>query len=330
MRKKIKAGATTAAIDKMPSWIEPCLATAVDDPPAGPGWLKEIKWDGYRLQIWINDGGVRLLTRRGHDWTSKFGRFLARDCGRLDVQSAIIDAEAMVADGQGISRISLLKKALQEPDPTQIIAQCFDLLWLNGEDLRPKPLVERRKALQRLIGPDRPRIRFSQALETNTSAEMFAKACEMGLEGIMVKNEASPYRSGRQKSWCKVRCQEALDFIVAGYCPAANDPSAVGSLVLAAYDDAGMLRRVGSVGTGWTPEAARDLRRRLDRRKTSRNPFRGLPRDRGVQYLEPVIVAEVATRGWLGSELRHASFRSLRDDKPAHQVLLERPGDRRC
>jgi bifunctional non-homologous end joining protein LigD len=321
--------------DPPPPFVEPCLATLKAGVPVGDKWLHEIKWDGYRLTIRIENGEVKLLTRRGHDWTDRFPTI--RDAARaLPVRSAIIDGEAVV-EINGISNFSALQAALGAREgpghkaAIEAVFYAFDLLHLNGVDLMPAPLTQRKDGLAELVGGSTGPIRYSEHLPAREGDALFRQACRMGLEGIISKRADRPYRSGRGDDWLKIKCTLRQEFVVAGYLPLSTGGKAIGALVLGFYDGL-VLTYAGRVGTGFTHKTAHDLSERLQPLRTDKQPFpQKLPSlaKKGVEWVEPELVAEVEYRGWTSDrQLRHASYKGLREDKDPREVVNESAPER--
>jgi bifunctional non-homologous end joining protein LigD len=308
----------------MPSFVEPCLATLVAEPPEGPHWAHEIKFDGYRLQARIEDGQVRLLTRSGLDWTEKFGT-LEQSLGTLKVTSAIIDGEVIVYDDKGASSFVELVSELKAKQSARMVFFAFDLMFLNGEDLRAQTLADRKALLKRLLGRRKKddSVRFSDHVRGH-GPTMLAEACQLMLEGIISKRLDKPYRSGRGTEWLKAKCIQTDEFVVIGYLDSKPVKNAIGALVLGFYEGRKLVY-AGRVGTGFSNALARELWQQLQPLRTTAPDLAtavASAQRRGVVWVKPLLVAQVEYRAWTSDGLlRHAAFKALRHDKPARQVV---------
>jgi bifunctional non-homologous end joining protein LigD len=311
----------------MMSFVEPMLATLAAAPPAGARWLHEIKFDGYRLQARVEAGRVKLLTRSGLDWTKKFGKAVAAALQDLPVGTVIVDGELVVETDSGASDFSALQADLSEGRSDRFLFYVFDLLYLDGFDLRSLPLIERKRLLEQLVSANDGIVRYSNHFDEN-GALVLRHACRLSLEGVISKLRNAPYRTGRAKSWIKSKCSARQEFVIAGFVPSTVSRKAIGSLVLGVYDG-GEFHHVGRVGTGFTGAVAEDLFRKLDRLRVTLSPFSSRLTSeaaRQVKYVRPELLAEVEFRAWTADgHLRHASFRGLREDKAAQEVIREIP-----
>ena len=308
------------------TFIEPSLATLVDEAPHGDEWIHEIKFDGYRLQARIDGKNVKLLTRKGLDWTAKF-KPVAAALRDLKLGSAVVDGELVVEDETGLSSFASLQADLKSGRTDRMVFYAFDLLYLDGYDLTKLPLIERKTFLATLLedAPAGGILRYSSHLEGDGET-MIRHACRLGLEGIISKHRDRPYLAGRGMHWQKTKCTQRQEFVIAGYVPSSVSPKAIGSLVLGVYEDERLVH-VGRVGTGFSATLARDLWTDLERLKRPASPFSAaLSRDaaRGVRWVKPELVAEVEFRGWTADGiLRHASYKGLREDKDPSEIVRE-------
>ena len=311
-----------------PGFVEPALATLKPSAPARRKWVHEIKFDGYRMQAHVREGRATLLTRRGHDWTDRFGKEITGALGQLNAREAIIDGEVIVEGPSGASDFSLLQADLGAGRTDRLVFYAFDLLYLDGKDLRPAPLLDRKLALEALLQRAPEVLRYSEQFEEN--GEMVLRhACRLSLEGVVSKDRNAPYRSGRTQDWIKSKCSERQEFVVSGYVPSSTSRRAIGSLVLGYYEK-GKLVYAGRVGTGFTQKVAAELFQRLDRLAQKESPFaKKLSADeaRGAVFVRPELVAEVEFRAWTAEGVvRHASFRGLREDRSPEEVVREFEG----
>ena len=311
-RDQIARGAPEHKSGKGIEFIPPSLCELHDDPPDGEDWVHEIKYDGYRMQIAKRDDDVRIFTRAGHDWTKKFIN-LASDAATIDARETMIDGEIVVLDEKGLSNFVKLVDALEKKRQT-ITFMAFDLLRLDGKDLRGEPLLKRKERLQVLLGEKGVgHIRYAGHL-SGDGETIYRKAVDGGAEGIVSKLARSRYRSGRHGDWIKVKAVGRDDFVIIGWLPSEKGRE-FSALLLATPDDDG-LRFVGRVGTGFSASKQREILDAIGKakQKTAPNGIKNLINvPRNACWVTPVVTAEIAFAGWTGDhQLRHARFLSLR------------------
>jgi bifunctional non-homologous end joining protein LigD len=307
---------------------EPELATLVDSAPAGDDWAHELKFDGYRVLVRLDHGTVTLLTRNGNDWTDRMPA-LARAFRHWKADSAIVDGEVVVLDEKGRSDFQKLQNSLSLENDATLVYYAFDLLHLDGRDLRPLPLLERKRELAALLrenaGKSGGTVRLSEHV-VGQGGEFFRKACELGVEGIVSKRASAPYRAGRGRDWLKVKCLLRQEFVVIGFSAPAGSRSHLGALLLGIERD-GKLTYSGRVGTGFSEQSLAELAKKLAPLVVREPEVAGTPRGaevRGVRWVKPELVAEVAFTGFTTDGLlRHPTFQGLREDKPAAEVKPE-------
>jgi bifunctional non-homologous end joining protein LigD len=317
---KVPAGAPK---EKMPDFITPELALQAETPPSSAGWLHELKLDGYRIQARKDGGTVQLLTRTGLDWTHRM-KTIASLVGELQVEQAIVDGEVVVLAENGTTSFADLQAAFQEGVKKPLSYFAFDLLHLNGHNLRGLPLIERKRLLASLLAGDSEFLRYGEHLEGDGLA-IFHKACELHAEGIISKRAASKYSSGRGGSWLKVKCVHEQEFVIGGFTLPSNGKHGVGALLLGYYDDKKLIY-AGRTGTGFTEKTHRVLRNQLEELREKENPFEDPPAEarRGAIWAKPELVAQVNFATWTADNLvRQASFKGLREDKDAKEVRRE-------
>ncbi len=324
------------------------LATLVNVPPPGDEWVAEAKYDGYRLVLVLEDGRVRALTRSGADWSDRFPGLVAA-VAKLPAASAVIDGEAVVFDDAGVSRFEQLQSALGS-HPERIAFAAFDLLHLNGFDLREQPLVARKELLATLLaepgggGGARGGAGAAQAATAASpasplryadhilggGAELFATACSAGLEGVVCKRADSRYVAGRGRDWQKVKCRHTQELVVGGYTEGQGSRGDLGSLLVGYYDDARLVY-AGRVGSGFDERTLSDLVALLRAAERPDSPFDPAPSISGheLHWAEPRLVIEAAFREWTkDGVLRQPVFLGVREDKAAEEVVREAALDR--
>ena len=322
-RPRIK-GAKPGAL---PGFVEPQLASPTSAPPAGTGWVHEIKFDGYRLMARVDRGRIKLLTRKGLDWTDKFTS-LRKALEGLPVVTALLDGEVVVESESGAPSFAELQADLSAGRSDRFRYYLFDLLHLDGTDLTGAPLLERKAALAQLLAGYDGTLTYSEHFE-GRGATVFEHACRLGLEGIVSKLKTGTYRSGRAKSWLKSKCAEGYELAIIGYVPSTTQRRAIGSLVVAAAEPKGNLRYAGRVGSGYSSAIAEDLWRRLEPLRVAAPPLQAPPHPdvrRNVRWVKPALVAEVEFRGWTTDGIvRHAVFKGLRPEKDTADVVRPKP-----
>jgi bifunctional non-homologous end joining protein LigD len=323
-RSQSKRTRKTGKAAAMPEPRKPQLATLVDDPPEGRDWLHELKYDGYRCLIAIGEGTVHCFTRNGLDWTDRFASLVSSALA-LPVESALIDGEVVVLDEEGHASFAALQQAMKSKAPMTFFA--FDLLQINGEDTSRLPQIDRKARLEEIVGTygEQGAIYYSEHVQ-GEGAKVFRSLCEQGQEGIVSKRADAPYRSGRSRSWLKVKCGKHQEFVIGGWTP-SDRRTGFKSLLVGTYHGKDLVY-AGRVGTGFDAERLRELSARMKPLARKTSPFSGVPREtaRTAKWVEPKLVAEIAYTEFTDDGiLRHPSFIALREDKDPRSVVRERP-----
>ncbi|MCS3727331.1 MULTISPECIES: non-homologous end-joining DNA ligase [Bradyrhizobium] len=288
-----------------PGFVEPALASSIEKVPSGARWIHEIKFDGYRVQVHLANEAVKVFTRRGHDWTNRFKK-VADDAWHIKAASAIVDGEIVVPAADGTTDFSVLQNELKGRS-TSIVLVAFDLLYLNGRDLRKVPLFQRKTQLKKII--DGTEIQFSESFELE-GADMFAHACKVGLEGVVSKVRDSIYASGRGNNWVKKTCAQRETLAIAGF---ALDEGKWDGVYLGRRKGNDLVY-AGKVDHGFDKASAANLQKRLKPLIRKTQPYAKRIAHKGI-WVEPKLLAEVEYRAKSAEgKVRHPFFKGLRED----------------
>lgn len=313
---------------RFPSKVSPQLATLVEIPPSGNGWLSEIKFDGYRMVARIYDGEVKIFSRNGLPWERKLP-VIAKSLAKLKVGQAWLDGEIIVLDAEGKSNFSQLKDALGSQNQQGIFFFVFDIMYVDGYNVMPCRQDDRKALLESVLGSDPPPfIRYSDHI-TDRPEAIQERACEMHLEGIIIKQADAPYRQQRSRSWLKLKCIRREEFVVIGYTDPEGTRVGFGALHLGYYDKDGDLHYAGGVGTGFNTKKLTDIEKALAK-TTRRIPpaiwIHGEKPPSKIHWVRPEMVVETSYMEWTGAgSVRHAVFLGVRDDKDAADVVRDPP-----
>jgi bifunctional non-homologous end joining protein LigD len=323
-----------AAKRPMPSVIHPMLALSIEKPFDNPEWLFEIKWDGYRAVSFIQDGEARLVSRNQNELTAAYPE-LSNLPETVRAKTAILDGEVVALDGQGRSSFGLMQQrtGIREGgrrkagrDDIPVVYYAFDLLYLDGYDLRRVSLEQRKQALADILTTNEL-IRYSNHFEGGI--RLFDAAKQNGLEGIVAKRRSSCYEEKRSREWLKIKITQTVDCVIGAYTEPEGSRQYFGALVLGLYNKEGKLIHVGQAGTGFDFLMLKQIWQSLQQIKTERNPFHGPVVAKHVHWVKPELVAEIKYTEWThessegGYKLRAPVFMGLRKDKKPEECTFE-------
>ena len=321
----------------LPAMLSPQLAALAKGTPGAGEWIYEIKFDGYRIMAKLDKGNATLITRGGHDWSAKMPG-LVKEVESLGIDTGWLHGEIVVLGANGAPDFNALQKSFDRRAPNgNIVYFVFDAPFFGGYDLRGVELRHRRQLLKALFEEKgTEHVRYSADFDADP-ASILSSACRMQLEGVIAKRADALYTSARSEAWLKLKCKQRQEFVVAGYTDRSDNAAQVGSLLLGVYGPGGELVSAGSVGTGWDTAEAADLKRQLEKLSIPKSPFAAGAAKPGrwstrsassERWVQPRLVAEVEFAEWTpDGQVRHASYVSLRTDKPASAIVREKPKD---
>jgi bifunctional non-homologous end joining protein LigD len=302
------------------------LAKLVAKVPEGDNWLYELKYDGYRIMAFVEGSSVRLITRNGNDYTNRFGPIASSLLDWAAGRAMVLDGEMTVTDESGRTDFQALQSYMKNPQSHNLTYIIFDLLALDGADLREQPLTKRKETLQLLMKDAPKNLHYSQHVK-GKGKESLKAACELGMEGIIGKKADSRYSGRRNGDWVKVKCDQRQEFVIGGFALSAKRMRGISSLLLGVYEDNELIY-VGRAGTGFSESDMKDLENRFIDLKRAEPPFKSAPRAKAnevITWLEPELIAEIKYTEWTKDNLlRHASFKGLRTDKKPRDIKMEK------
>jgi bifunctional non-homologous end joining protein LigD len=313
----------------LPGFFAPMGAELSTKLPQGEGWIYEVKWDGVRGLVWVDDGALSICTRNNNRCERQYPELLVLP-HFIDAEQAILDGEIVILDEKGVSKFELIQPRIHVQDAHAIAKMgqkkpahlyVFDLLYLDGYDLRRVPLTERKRALAAILKPH-PLLRLSESFPAE-GEQLLEVARQTGLEGLMAKRKDSCYESRRSRDWLKLKLTTEQEFVIGGMTPGERDT--FGSLAIGYRDDEDEFVYAGNVGTGFTDKTLQDLYQRLQPLITAKKPFtRGEKIPKGTVWVKPELVAQIKFANWTDEgRLRAPVYLGLRNDKPAMEVTRE-------
>ena len=305
------------------------LAKLVGNAPEGDNWLYEVKYDGYRILAYLEGNSVRLITRNGNDYTERFPEAAVSLIDWAAGRAMVLDGEMTVTDDKGRTDFQSLQNYIRHSKGKNLTYIIFDLLALDGEDLRQRPLIDRKKTLETLMESAPKNLHYSQHI-MGRGEECFQAACRTNLEGIVGKKADSVYSGTRNGAWIKLKCEKRQEFVIGGYSLSDKKASGVSSLLLGVYEGDNLIY-AGRAGTGLNARSMAELESKFAGVKREASPFRNAPRARTnekITWLEPQLAAEIRFAEWTSEGLlRQASFKGLRTDKDPKTIRKESPDD---
>ncbi len=327
--EEIEEGKDDQLIKNPFSSVSVQLAKLVTKVPPGDNWLYELKYDGYRILAFVEGNQVRLITRNGNDFTNRFPGVAHSLAEWAHGRALVLDGEMVITDGQGKTDFQALQNYLSNSggkSPTYII---FDLLALEGKDLREQELIHRKETLESLMKDAPPTLHYSKHLRGN-GQESFLAACSANLEGIVGKKADSFYSGTRNGDWIKLKCYQRQEFVIGGFTLSQKKTSGISSLLLGYYSN-GDFVYAGRAGTGLSQSDVKGLEQTFERLKTEECPFQLTPASKSTEritWLKPVLVAEIQFAEWTQEGLlRQGSFKGLRTDKDPREIKKEQPSE---
>jgi bifunctional non-homologous end joining protein LigD len=310
----------------MPSFFEPMQLRLVDRPPSGDEWLHEIKHDGYRMLAHISNGQASIWSRKGLDWTHRFKR-IAKALDSLPVREAVLDGEIAALAESGATTFEGLQNSLEGTNSHPVVYFVFDIVHLDGYDLKGVPLLDRKKILRPLLtGKTKGLVCYTDHI-LGKGERFFAECAKYELEGVVSKRVDSTYLPGHMGQWLKSKCRKLQEFVVAGFTLPEHAEHGVGGLILGVYTEGGSLQFAGGVGVALKDRDRAALAKLLSPMVRKECPFGVCPADLNrvpLRWIAPKLVAQVAFTNWTrGGVIRHGIFKGLRDDKDAKEVRRE-------